>query len=164
MNRIDRGPAQLSSVVAGCIGVIAFGLSAFYSWHALVIGAVGLILVFIGLISGLYATITIGAFGLFVAAILAGIQTTAVGPVLVSVTAAVLTWDIGSNGISIGTQLGREADTRRLETVHVLASTGVGVVASSIGYGLYMTGTSDQPITALFLLLIAAFLLLESLR
>lgn len=164
MNRIDRGPAQLSSVVAGCIGIISFGVSAFYSWPALGIGAVGLVLVFVGLVRGLYSTVTIGAFGLFVAAILAGIQSTAAGPVLVSVTAAVLAWDIGSNAISIGAQLGREADTRRLETVHVLASTGVGVITSSIGYGLYLTGTSDQPITALFFLLIAAFLLLESLR
>jgi len=164
MNSIDRDPAQHSSLGAGCAAVVAFGLSAFYSWPALAIGAVGLVLVFVGLIRGLYTAVTVGAFGLFVGAILAGVQTTAVGPILGSVTAAVLAWDIGTNAISIGNQLGREADTRRLEAAHIAASTGVGVITVSIAYGLYMTGTSDQPITALFLLLLAAVLLLESLR
>jgi|AntDeeMinimDraft_4_1070355.scaffolds.fasta_scaffold00122_6 hypothetical protein len=164
MNRVDREPAQLSSLISGSAAVVAFGVSAFYSWPALVVGAIGLVLVVVGLVRGLYNAVTVGAFGLFVAGILTGVQTTAVSPVLISVTAAVLAWDIGTNAISIGSQLGREADTRRIEVVHVVASIGVGVVTSSVGYGLYVTGTSDQPITALFFLLIAAVLLLESLR
>lgn len=164
MNSIDRDPAQHSSLVAGFGAVVAFGLSAFYSWLALAIGAVGLALVLVGLFRGLYTAVTVGAFGLFVGAVLAGVETTAVGPVLISVTAAVLAWDIGTNAISVGEQLGRAADTRRLEAVHIAASTGVGVVTCSIAYGLYVTGTSDQPLTALFFLLIAAVLLLESLR
>ncbi|MFC7116403.1 hypothetical protein ACFQH2_17635 [Natronoarchaeum sp. GCM10025703] len=164
MNRVDRDPARLSSLLSGSAAVVAFGVSAFYSWPALVVGAVGLVLVVVGLVRGLYNAVTLGAFGLFVGAILAGMQTAAVSPVLISVTAAVLAWDIGTNAISIGSQLGRDANTRRIEVVHVVASTGVGVVTSSVGYGLYVTGIGNQPITALFFLLIAAVLLLESLR
>ena len=107
--------------------------------------------------------VTIGAFGLFVGGIIAGIQSAPVVPVLISVTFSVLAWDVGGSAISIGKQLGRDADTRRIEAVHMTASGAVGMVTAGVGYGLYQTGAGEQSVAALVFLLIAAVLLVEAL-
>lgn len=142
---------------------LALGVSGFYSWPALAIGTVGLVLFAVGLVRGVNAAVTIGAFGLFAGGIVAGARDVPAVPVLVSVTCSVLAWDVGGSAISIGKQLGREADTRRIEVVHMTASGVVGVVTAGVGYGLFRTGTGEQPVAALVFLLIAAVLLVEAL-
>lgn len=163
MKAIQRTPARLSSWVSGSAAFVALGASGFYSWPALAVGTMGVLLLIIGLVRGANAAVTTGAFGLFVGGIIAGVQSAPVVPVLISVTFSVLAWDVGGNAISIGKQLGRDADTRRIETVHLTASGVVGVVTVGVSYGLYQTGTGEQPVTALFFLLIAAVLLVEAL-
>jgi hypothetical protein len=116
-----------------------------------------------GLVRGMTAGVTVGAFGLFAGAILAGAQSAPVVPVLIGVTFAVLAWDVGGTAISLGQQLGRDADTVRPEAVHMTGSIAVGVVTAGVGFGLYQTGTSEQPVAALVFLVIAAVLLVAAL-
>ncbi|MUW14039.1 hypothetical protein GJ633_04720 [Halorubrum sp. CBA1125] len=143
--------------------MVALGASGFYSWGALVAGTLGLLLLLSGLVRGSNAAVTVGAFGLFLGGVTAGVQSAPTVPVLVSVTFAVLAWDAGGNAISIGRQLGREADTIRIEVTHVAASGLVGVVTVGLGYGLYRTGTGEQPVAALVFSVLAAVLLIEAL-
>jgi hypothetical protein len=75
----------------------------------------------------------------------------------------VLAWDVGGSAISVGAQLGRDADTVRLEAVHIAASTALGAVVVGVGYGLYRAGPGEQPVVALVLLVVAAVLLVEAL-
>jgi hypothetical protein len=82
---------------------------------------------------------------------------------LAGVAFAVLAWDAGWNAIGVGAQLGREADTVRLEAAHLAASTAVGVAVLGVGFGLYRVGTGGKPIAVLLLLVIAAVLLVEAL-
>lgn len=163
MNKINRSPTRLSSWVAVSAAFVALGSSGFYSWPALGIGTAGFVLLVVGVVRGMPGGVTIGAFGLFMGAIIAGVRGVPVIPVLISVTTAVLAWDIGGSAISIGNQLGRDADTTRIETVHITASMSVGVVTTGVGYGLYQTGTGGQPVAAVIFLLIAAVLLVEAL-
>jgi hypothetical protein len=163
MTAVRRGPARLSRWGSAGAAVLALGTSGFYSWPALTAGVVGLTLLVVGLRRGANTAVTAGAFGLFLAGIVAGSQGAPVLPVLISVTCSVLAWDSGRNAVSIGTQLGREADTRRIEAVHMAASTAVGLMTVGLGYGLYRAGTGNQPVTALFFLLVAAVLLVEAL-
>ncbi|MFC7029042.1 hypothetical protein ACFQJ5_17670 [Halomicroarcula sp. GCM10025324] len=164
MTRVDRGPAPLSRSVSLGVAVVAWATSGLYSWAALAVGTAGLLLLVIALLRGLRAAVPLGTFGLFIGAIAAGIQGAPVLPVLLGVTCAVLAGDIGNSSISIGNQLGRAADTTRLETVRVATSITVGVLTAGVGYGLYRSGTSGQPVVALGFLLVAAFLLVETLR
>lgn len=163
MSAVDRSPARLGrgvSVGAGLLALLSVGL---YSRPALAVGAPGLVLLVVGLIRGSDAAVTVGAFGLFAGAILAGARGAPVAPVLVSVTSAVLAWDAGGSAIGVGNQLGRDADTRRLEAVHLTASALVGAVTAGAGFGLYRAGTGGRPAAALVLLLVAAVLLVAAL-
>ncbi|WP_254532818.1 DUF7519 family protein [Natrinema gelatinilyticum] len=163
MKTIPRAPARLSSWGSVIAAFVALGASGFYSWPALAVGTGGVLLLAVGLVRGANSAVTIGTFGLFMGGIIAGIQSAPVVPVLVSVTFSVLAWDVGGSAISIGKHLGRDADTRRIEAVHMTSSGVVGVVTASMGYGLYRTGTGEQPVAALVFLLIAAVLLVEAL-
>jgi len=73
-------------------------------------------------------------------------------------------WDFGEQAINVGEQLGREADTERLELTHAAASTIIAVAAGGVGYGIYLAGAGNQPMTALVFLLVAAVALTSALR
>lgn len=163
MRPIDRSPARLGRWASIVAALVALASSGLYSWVALAVGVLGLGLLVVGLGRGIDGPVTGGAFCLFVGAIVAGAQGAPVGPVLIGATAAVLAWDFGGSAIGVGAQLGRDADTARLETVHIAASALVGVVVAGVGFGLYRAGTGGKPVVALVLLVIAAVLLVEAL-
>lgn len=163
MRAVDRRPARLSAWVAAFASSLAFVASAFYSWPALAVGALGLVVLWGGLLARTLAAVTIGAFALFVAAVVAGAQHAPVLPVVVSVSLAVVAWDAGGNAISVGEQLGREANTARVEAVHSLASLAVGAATAGVGYAVYSFGTGGQPVAAVAFLLLGAVLLIATL-
>lgn len=163
MKPIRRAPTRLSSWAAVSAAVVAVTSSGFYSWPALVVGTLGGLVLVGGLVRGVTATVTLGAFGLFVSALVAAPRSAPAVPILISVTATVLAWDSAGRAISIGTQLGRDANTVRLEAVHLAASLVVGVCTVGVGYGIYRAGTGGQPGAVVLFLLIAALLLLAGL-
>lgn len=164
MRPIERSPTRLARWASAAAGLLALVSSGFYSWPALVAGTLGLVFLLAGVVRGTNRSVSVGAFGLFAGAVLAGAQGAPVLPVLASVTASVLAWDFGGYAIGLGRQLGPAADTRRLETVHLAASTAVGAVVAAVGFGLYRVGTGDQPVAALVLLVVAAVLLVAALE
>lgn len=164
MKPISRSPSQGCQLGALVMGVLSLGASGYYSWPALVVGTAGFGLLAVGLLRGSNGNVTVGAFGLFVAAITSGAGGAPIGPVLLSVITAVLAWDYGGTAISIGRQLGTEARTGRIEAVHMGASALVGISTAGVGYGLYWAGSGGQPITAVVFLVLAAVFLVLALR
>lgn len=160
---VDRSPARLTRWASLGAGALALLLGGLYSWPALAACVIGLSLLAVGLVRGNAGLVDGGGFSLLAGGILAGAGGTTVLPVLASVTAAVLAWDFGGNAIGIGAQLGRDADTLRLEATHVAASTVVGAVVAAAGFGLYRLGTGGGPAATLILLAVAAVLLVEAL-
>lgn len=163
MTAVDRRPVRLSRWVSAFAGSLTLVMSAFYSWPALGIGAIGVLLLWIGLVRGTPGAITTGTFGLFVAAVAAGVQNAPIVSVLASVVLAVVAWDTGGNAIGIGEQLGRSAETTRIEIVHSVASLTVGVITAGIGYAIYRFGAGGQPIGAVVFLTLGAVLLVAAL-
>jgi hypothetical protein len=163
MTPIDRRPAPLSRWASFLAALVAVGASGLYSYPSLALGVLGLSILSLALWRGSNAGVTTGAFVIFLGALLTGAWAGPVVPTLVSITGAVLAWDFGITAIGVGAQLGREAETGRLEGVHLAASTGVGVASAGIGYGLYSAGTGGQPVAALIFLLLSAVLLLYAL-
>jgi hypothetical protein len=160
---VDRSPARLGRVASVGAGLLALVSTGLYSWPALAAGSLGLSLLLVGLVRGANGPVSGGAFSLFLGAVLAGAGGAPVLRTLVGVTAAVLAWDVGGNAIGVGAQLGREADTTRLEAVHVASSVAVGAAVAGAGFGLYRLGTGEQPTAVLVLLAVAAVLLVEAL-
>jgi hypothetical protein len=163
VNEIDRSPAVVSTALAVGAGVLSVLASALGSVVGAIPGAAGLAVLGVGLVRGSRAAVTGGSGLLFAGVLLAGASGASPEPLLVGTLGAILAWDIGENGIGLGAQLGRAADTRRLEFVHAASSLVVGAVTAGLGYGVYLGATSGQPLTALVFLLVGAVVLVSAL-
>lgn len=161
VDEIDRSPAVVSTTLAVGAGVVSLLGSALGSLAGVPPAAVGLLVLGVGLVRGSRRILTAGAGLLFVGVLLAGASGAGPEPLVVGTLGAVLAWDVGENGIGVGAQLGREADTRRVELVHAASSLAVGAVTAALGYGVYLAAASGQPLTALVFLLFGAVLLVS---
>lgn len=161
---IDRSPTRISTVVAVGTAFVATASVGTVSTIALLVAIPGAGAVFVALYRGSRRVLSVGVIGLSLGAMLAGLEGASPGTLLVSVTAGVLTWDYATTAISVGRQLGREADTARAERAHVLVSLGVGVATIVVSMGVYRSIGGSHPVAAVFFLLVAAVLLIGALR
>lgn len=156
MTAIDRKPTRLSGGVAVAAAVVAFLLSGPYAWVAFGAGGLGVLLVVVGVVSGRHAGVTAGSAALVTGSIAAGLDGVPAPFVLGGAVAALVAWDAGGTAIDLGAQLGRTAETTRLELVHTSSTVLVGVAAAAGSWGLYRVGLGRRPLTGPMLLLIAA--------
>jgi len=161
---VDRSPTRISTVVAVGTAFVATASVGTVSTIALVVAIPGAGAVFIALYRGSRRLLSVGVIGLSLGAMLAGLEGASPATLLVSVTAGVLTLDYATTAISVGRQLGREADTARAEQAHVLVSLGVGVATIVVSVGVYRSIGGNHPVAAVFFLLVAAVLLIGALR
>ena len=160
---IERRPTRASSWLGIGAGVVAVASAGLYSVLGGALGLLGLAVVAGGLHTGSRRLVSIGTAGTFAGVISAGVGGAPAAVLLVGVAASVVGWDAAGTAIDLGAQLGREADTVRLEAVHAAGSTVAGTAAAGVGYAVYLTAAGGQPMTALLLLLAAGVLLLATL-
>ncbi|TYT62536.1 hypothetical protein FYC77_08145 [Natrialba swarupiae] len=99
-----------------------------------------------------------GSLATFAGVVVSGLEGALVEPTLVATVCTVVAWDLAGSAIDLGDQLGREADTRRLEGVHAVSSVLVGLATMAIGYGTFVSAADGQPVAAVALLLLAGTL------
>jgi hypothetical protein len=161
---IDRSPARISTAFAVGAAFVATASGGLVSTTALAVAMAGTAGVFLALYLGSRRILSVGVIGLFLGAMVSGLDGATSLTVLASVTAGALTWDYGTTAISVGRQLGRQADTARAEKTHALASAGVAVATIAVSVGIYRSITGTHPVAAVFFLLLAAVLLVGTLR
>ena len=161
---IDRSPARTSQLLSVIAGSVALGVAALASADGALAAAVGVLLVGGGVVRGSRRLVTVGSFVVLVGVLFGGLNAASPELLLPGTIATVLAWDFGEQAINVGEQLGREADTERLELSHAAASTVVAVATGGVGYGIYLAGAGDQPVTALVFLLVAVVALASALR
>lgn len=164
MKEITRQPTRLSSAAALAAGVLGLGSVGPYSALAVGLAGLGVIVLGGGLLLDSRSLATVGPIGLFAGAVAAGVEDPPVAVILLGVLAAVLAYDFAATAIDLGAQLGREADTRRLELIHVGTSSFVGVAVAVVSVLVYAFGTGGQPISAVVGLLLAVVVLFVALR
>jgi hypothetical protein len=164
VSEITRKPAVVGTSLAVLAGMCSALSVALGSVTGLALAGPGLLALGVGLLTGGRRTLGAGGTLLVGGVLFAGVQGAGPETLLFGLLTAVLAWDVGEHAIGVGEQLGREADTRRVELVHAGASTFVGVVAAGIGYGAYLGATGGQPVTALVFLLLGAVILVSVLR
>jgi len=161
---VERRPARLSGALGVGAALLAVLATAAYSTTAGLAGLAGLLVLLTGVVAGVRRGVTLGAVVLLVGVLYAGLAGMPAAVLLVGVGATVLAWDLGGFAIDLGAQLGREANTRRVEAVHATASAAVAAAAAGVGYGVYLVATAGQPTLALLLLLLAGVLLAATLE
>ena len=160
----ERAPTRLSSVFASVAALVAVTLPGMYSWLALGTGAVGLVVLVVGVLAGRQAVVTVGASVVFVAVLVAGLEDAPAFVLLTATVLVILTWDSASTALSLGEQLGREAPTSRIEVVHATATAAIGSGAIAVAYGTYQVAGGEGSLTAVVFLLLAAVLIASALR
>ena len=159
----NRRPPRLSVGLAVLAGGVAT-LSVVGVPIAAGIGAVGLVLMAVGLVSAVRTLIELsgGAFGL--AVVVGGGLGGSPAAVSIAALSAVVAWDIADHAHDLGQQIGRDGRTRRNELVHAGGSLVVGSVAAAVVYGTFLGMAGGQPTTALAFLLCGAIALVAALR
>lgn len=76
-----------------------------------------------------------------------------------SMAFAIISWDVGENGISLGDQLGDVASTRSVELTHALGSIAIGIVGVALGAIIFTIGMDGVPLVGLLALLLSAIIL-----
>lgn len=165
---LDFGPTVLSSRIAVAAAVFAVLTSGPYSGLALPMSLAGLAFVAVAVYrANSRRWLSLGVVSLFLGIALAdmfGPPNLGVGLFLVSVTATIVAWDVGQHAITIGEQFGRQAPTRRGELVHAGSSVIVGILGSTLAYGVYFFGLRNQPTLTVATLMFGAVLLMWALR
>jgi hypothetical protein len=157
---LDDSPTVMSSRIAvGAALVAALFTAPFALLSApFAVGGLGLVA------GGLYyfesrSVVTVGVVSLFGAIVVAGGYGVPPEALVPAGIAAMLAWDIGSNALVVGAQIGRQAPTTRGEVVHAAATLIFGVLAGGLVYGAYLLGSNRQPAPALVLLIAGSVLL-----
>lgn len=86
------------------------------------------------------------SFGLFIAAVGSLLNGVYVLVGFIGIAGSLIAWDLNSNAVSLGRELGRHSPTRQSELVHASGSLLVatlGIVAAMAG--LFLTGTISSP-------------------
>jgi len=164
MREITRRPTRLSSAVALVAGLLSVVTAAPYSGIALAVAGLGFAVLTAGVAVGSRPLVTVGPIGLFTGAVAAGAEAAPVASTLFSILAAVLAYDFAATAVDLGAQLGREADTRRLELFRIGTTSFVGSVVAVVSYFVYALGTGGQPLSAVVALLLAVVVLFVALR
>jgi hypothetical protein len=160
---LDTRPSQFGIGLTVLFGLIAM-LATFVIPLSLVPGLFGLLFLVGGTARERASLVTIGAGGLVIAILIAGLAGAGPVPLLIATAATVLAWDAGTQAIDLGTMLGRKADTSRPLLVHSAASTAIAATVSGLGYAIYHIVSGGQPVTALVLLLFGALVLIAMFR
>lgn len=108
--------------------------------------------------------VTAGTALILVSAVGSGVVLeTASVPLLASVVATVVAWDVGEQAINLGEQVGRQAETRSVELVHGLGAVAVGAVAVGLAVVVQGNAITGIPLAALAALLGAGVVLMLAL-
>lgn len=135
-------PTRLPTTVAGgcalVAAIVATGTAIFGSTTGLGLGVLGTSILWVGVVRGTGIAFDLGPLVLFGAVLQTGVGGGSVVLTLIGTVAVVLAWDLGHTSYAIGFQLGREANTVRLEVVRCIESLSVGLVSAAIGYALFV--------------------------
>lgn len=164
MKEITRRPTRVSGGAALAVGLLAVLTAGPYSGLALGLAGLGFVVLAAGLLVDSRPLVAVGPAGIFAGAVAAGAESAPVSLALVAILGAVLAYDFAATAIDLGAQLGRAADTRRLELVHIGTSSLAGIAVAVVSYLVYVLGTGGQPISAVVGLLLAVVVLFVALR
>ncbi|WP_137286811.1 DUF7519 family protein [Halorussus salinisoli] len=150
---------RLDSPLSGRFRDLAGGVAEFYGAETVVLGlTAGVLVLAAGAILALYLSFALrfasdrvagpalAGGGLFLAASFAGTLDTSLWVVLGGVVVALVVWDAGEFATTLGSEVGRRAETRRVELLHGLAALSLGGVAALAATGLVRvipTGTAS---------------------
>ena len=161
---VDRSPPETSRRLAVGAGVLAAVSVVPWTPGSLVVSAPGVLALTVGLRRGRRDAVSGGAAVLLLGVLLGGAAGAPAWGTLLGAGLALLAWDVGTNAIELGRQIGRDAVTREAELSHAAGTATVGICAGGTGYALFTVAQGGRPMMAVVVLSFAAVLLATALR
>ncbi len=154
---------------AGALGIAFGAITRTSGFIRLIPGLVGILVLALALVpvrgSGSRTLVKIGTGLVFLGVIASGIfNAVPLGALLLAGAATVVAWDAGEHAINVGEHLGRRADTRETEFVHVVGTGIVALLAVEAAKFSGGVGPDGLSLGALVLLLVAVVLLVVALH
>jgi len=159
-----RRPSRQSVAIAGAAGSFVVVASIPGGPTPTLLALAGVVVLLGGIRLGRHNVVDGGGLVAFAGVVAAALSGAGAMPVVFGSVAAVVAWDSGTNSISVSDQVGRGADTGRVEVFHALIGAAVGVVGGGLAFVLFRLGPTRQPVTTLFVLLLAAAVLVVALN
>ena len=160
-----RAPAHLSLTVGAVLGVIGLGVIALSGVPlALPLGIGSAGVVGLGIYRRSRTLVTVGGLGMLSGIALMGILGAEPISVLSATIAVALMWDAIQNAFTVGRRLGRAAETRRVEVVHIAATGVVTALVAGCGYIVALVPSGTNSPVALMILLVAVVVIMIALR
>lgn len=162
---VDHSPARLSSALGVISGLFAL-TTLIVSGNTLVLisGSFGMVALVVGIRRRSRSTLALGGLGLLLGVVLVGLLGGPTIPLLIASIAVVLSWDVSENAITVGERLGRAAETRQIEVVHIAGTTAVTALSAGIAFLVYQFSAGGESPVALVALLLAGVILTVGLR
>ncbi|WP_247728865.1 DUF7519 family protein [Halovivax limisalsi] len=157
MTDLDRRPTRLASVVSVLAAVCVIGSTLANPVPAAPLAIVAALLVATALSIGSRPVLDVGGL-VAIAAVAVGAAGAHPAWPLVGAVAAIVSWDLGGAAIRLGHQVGRAAETTRLELWYVVTSVGVGAGTGTVAYAAYTIAGGGLSLDAAVLLLLAGVL------
>jgi hypothetical protein len=160
----DHAPTRLGSALAvGAAGLAAVtGTGGSGGW--VMLAPAGAVVVTGGLWRGDRRLVTAGCGALLCAALVTGLSGGAPARTVLAVAATMVAWDIGEHAVTLGDQLGRRANTWRLELLHAAVAVAVATGGVSVVSLSFLLGGGGHPLVALVALLVGSVALLTAIR
>ncbi len=159
-----RRPGRRSVAVSGVAGSFVVAASVAGGPLPTAIALAGVVSVLAGLWLGRHGIVDGGGLVAFGGVVGAALLEAGPVAVLFGTVAAVVAWDSGTNAVTLSQQVGRGVDTTRVETLHAVSAAGVGVTGGILGFLFFRVGPARQPVTTLFVLLLAGAVLVVALN
>ncbi|WP_276301173.1 DUF7519 family protein [Halorussus lipolyticus] len=135
--------SRLESPLSGRFADLADGVVTFYGSETVVLGLMAGVLTLatvgvfalwlafaLGFVSDRVAGSSLAGGGLFLSAAFAGTVDAPFWLVLAGLVVALVVWDAGEFAVTLGSEVGRRAPTRRVELLHGLSALSVGAVGA----------------------------------
>ena len=148
--------ARLSPPLSGNVQRLASSVAEFYGAHTVVLGlTAGVVFLAATAIAALWLAFALGfvrdrvagpslaAAGLFVATAFAGTLDAPLAVVLGGLVGSLVVWDAGEFGVTLGSEIGRRAPSRRVELLHVVGAVAVGALGSLAVVGFLRVAPSS---------------------
>ena len=159
---IDRSPGRTSVWIA--VTSAAVCALVLPSMLAVAVGLAGTTLVAAGIVFRSRRTVGYGTLVLLATVTLSGVEGGTPARVVLSTSLALLAWDTGRYGITVGEQLGRDAATTRLELAHATAIASVSAAAGAVGYATFLFVDGGESGVAIVTLTVGVLVLVTVLR
>lgn len=161
MNAAPTRPGAAVAVAAAALVVVVAGGAGSLPLAATLTGFLTLL---VGTVIGNRPAITLGAAGLLVGVLAAGVGGWPIPLALAGAVLSVLAWDSATASVALGRQVGADTATARVELVRAGATTAAGVVTAGLGWALYRPAVAPRPVRVPVLLGIAAIALVVAVR